>query len=124
MDVYALAITIYILENNYNEQDKTFKSPERIFYSTSVNQEIIKIIQKIITDTDWIKNRNLEYVSNDGKTFVGLIKSMIDSNRKKRPKAAKVASILRGLASGESDTFSKKATRLFSPACFQRKIRI
>jgi serine/threonine protein kinase len=113
-DIFALAVTIYHLENRFDRKEKGIKQFEKVFEMDGLSEKDITLIAKRVADEKWIKDSNLNFISdlnNKHSTFADLMKQMVHEDRTQRPSAAEVAALLREFAKGKSDWFGRKAWR-------------
>jgi serine/threonine protein kinase len=121
-DIFALAVTIYFLENSYYPNGDKVKGMAAPFNSNSVTKESIALIANKVSSSDWIDDRELNYFAmheNKRLDFVDLIKEMVHSNRKIRPSAEEVATKLKRLAAGTQNTLFQKLKNLITQDWFK-----
>jgi serine/threonine protein kinase len=107
-DIFALAVTIYNLENSYDEINSTFKKIDAIINHQARKEHIDGMI-KLVEDDRWIKNRGLNFKTKDKLKFSEVIKTMVSRRRVERPTAAEVARMFRDLAnSGHAKKVEQK----------------
>jgi serine/threonine protein kinase len=109
-DIYALAITFYIIETQFDQKNKKIKPIDNLFLQENVNENVIMEIAKRVADKKWTEDSKLNYtitLDDKGFAFVQLIRQMMHKDRAKRPSADQVASLLKKFAKGKIEESSK-----------------
>lgn len=99
LDVYALAITIYVLENSYDPQNDSVVSPGDSFVKKpAFSYQFLRSINSLVTKEDWIKKRFDYYSYETRQSLHDLIKRMMEVEPNNRPNAKTVAEDLKILS--------------------------
>jgi serine/threonine protein kinase len=114
-DIYALAITIFKLENSFSESQNVVKKPWRIqrSYEEADVMQIIEYVHDNMMDRGWIDDRGLNVSDKDGNTFESVFMKMSAYERKDRTLTAKdVAKALKKIADDFKPVDKKPANSL------------
>lgn len=96
LDVYSLAITIYVLENSYDSKNKKIVQPGPEFvYGIKGYVEEIQNICSLVQDPTWVKQKEISYATSTNCEFGCLIQKMTDKEPGKRPRAIEIANMMR-----------------------------
>lgn len=98
LDVYALAITIFVFENSYDHGRKRVVSPsDYIIYEGRNMLYVIRKIKDLLSEGSWIDERKLNFANDENFSFKELIRTMMAEKPKDRPTAERVAHDLRSM---------------------------